>query len=148
MFVSIVGVDNWGQLFPSCTHSITDCSFIQWSVHRHRKQRWNHSALWYEQENWAWGFVASWWWGHVGFRFVCFWLDLKRVWLQPFCITDISVSYTVIKHINCKLTFSAGTISCLEFYGSSHLLSGGQDGLICVWSTKKWECLKSIKAHK
>ncbi|TDH05979.1 hypothetical protein EPR50_G00127940 [Perca flavescens] len=40
-----------------------------------------------------------------------------------------------------------GTITCLEFYGSSHLLSGGEDGLICVWSTKKWECLKSIKAH-
>lgn len=41
-----------------------------------------------------------------------------------------------------------GTISCLEFYGSSHLLSGGEDGLICVWSTKKWECLKAFKAHK
>ncbi|XP_016379827.1 p21-activated protein kinase-interacting protein 1-like isoform X1 [Sinocyclocheilus rhinocerous] len=41
-----------------------------------------------------------------------------------------------------------GTISCLEFYGTSHLLSGGQDGLICVWSTKKWECLKSLNAHK
>ncbi|KAL0966957.1 hypothetical protein UPYG_G00302750 [Umbra pygmaea] len=41
-----------------------------------------------------------------------------------------------------------GTISCLEFYGPSHLLSGGQDGLLCVWSTKKWECLKSIRAHK
>ncbi|KAF3698702.1 p21-activated protein kinase-interacting protein 1-like PAK1-interacting protein 1-like [Channa argus] len=41
-----------------------------------------------------------------------------------------------------------GTITCLEFYGTSHLLSGGEDGLICVWSTKKWECLKSIKAHK
>ncbi|XP_029309650.1 p21-activated protein kinase-interacting protein 1-like [Cottoperca gobio] len=40
-----------------------------------------------------------------------------------------------------------GTITCLEFYGTSHLLSGGEDGLICVWSTKKWECLKSIKAH-
>ncbi|XP_062337193.1 p21-activated protein kinase-interacting protein 1-like [Osmerus eperlanus] len=41
-----------------------------------------------------------------------------------------------------------GTVSCLEFYGTSHLLSGGEDGLLCVWSTKKWECLKSIKAHK
>ncbi|KAF3857967.1 hypothetical protein F7725_011168 [Dissostichus mawsoni] len=40
-----------------------------------------------------------------------------------------------------------GTISCLEFYGTSHLLSGGEDGLICVWGTKKWDCLKSIKAH-
>ncbi|KAM9844519.1 p21-activated protein kinase-interacting protein 1-like [Aulostomus maculatus] len=41
-----------------------------------------------------------------------------------------------------------GTITCLEFYGTSHLLSGGEDGLLCVWSTKKWECLKSIRAHK
>ncbi|XP_072296775.1 p21-activated protein kinase-interacting protein 1-like [Eucyclogobius newberryi] len=41
-----------------------------------------------------------------------------------------------------------GTITCLEFHGSSHLLSGADDGLICVWSTRKWECLKSIKAHK
>uniref|UniRef100_A0A3Q2Q9R5 PAK1 interacting protein 1 n=1 Tax=Fundulus heteroclitus TaxID=8078 RepID=A0A3Q2Q9R5_FUNHE len=41
-----------------------------------------------------------------------------------------------------------GTITCLEFYGNSHLLSGGEDGLLCVWSTKKWECLKTIRAHK
>ncbi|XP_072219907.1 p21-activated protein kinase-interacting protein 1-like [Leuresthes tenuis] len=41
-----------------------------------------------------------------------------------------------------------GTITSLEFYGTTHLLSGGEDGLLCVWSTKKWECLKSIKAHK
>ncbi|XP_051943837.1 p21-activated protein kinase-interacting protein 1-like [Hippocampus zosterae] len=41
-----------------------------------------------------------------------------------------------------------GTITCLEFYGGTHLLSGGEDGLLCVWSTKKWECLKSIKAHR
>ncbi|XP_041101114.1 p21-activated protein kinase-interacting protein 1-like [Polyodon spathula] len=41
-----------------------------------------------------------------------------------------------------------GTISCLEFYGKTHLLSGGEDGLICVWNTKKWECLKSFGAHK
>uniref|UniRef100_A0AAY4DS10 P21-activated protein kinase-interacting protein 1-like n=1 Tax=Denticeps clupeoides TaxID=299321 RepID=A0AAY4DS10_9TELE len=41
-----------------------------------------------------------------------------------------------------------GSITCLEFYGSSHLLSGAEDGLLCVWSTKKWESLKSIKAHR
>ncbi|XP_068016895.1 p21-activated protein kinase-interacting protein 1 isoform X1 [Melanerpes formicivorus] len=41
-----------------------------------------------------------------------------------------------------------GTITCLEFYGTAHLLSGAEDGLICIWSTKRWECLKSIKAHK
>uniref|UniRef100_A0A8C5JK29 PAK1 interacting protein 1 n=1 Tax=Junco hyemalis TaxID=40217 RepID=A0A8C5JK29_JUNHY len=41
-----------------------------------------------------------------------------------------------------------GTITSLEFYGTSHLLSGAEDGLICIWNTKRWECLKSIKAHK
>lgn len=41
-----------------------------------------------------------------------------------------------------------GTITCLEFYGTSHLLSGGEDGLICVWGKKKWECLKTIRAHQ
>ncbi|NXH15775.1 PK1IP protein, partial [Bucco capensis] len=41
-----------------------------------------------------------------------------------------------------------GTVTCLEFYGTTHLLSGAEDGQICIWNTKKWECLKSIKAHK
>ncbi|XP_061448223.1 p21-activated protein kinase-interacting protein 1 isoform X2 [Rhineura floridana] len=41
-----------------------------------------------------------------------------------------------------------GTVTCLEFYGSAHLLSGAEDGLMCIWNTKRWECLKSIKAHK
>ncbi|NWW06695.1 PK1IP protein, partial [Oreocharis arfaki] len=41
-----------------------------------------------------------------------------------------------------------GTVTCLEFYGTAHLLSGAEDGLICIWNTKTWECLKSIKAHK
>ncbi|XP_054611699.1 p21-activated protein kinase-interacting protein 1-like [Dunckerocampus dactyliophorus] len=46
------------------------------------------------------------------------------------------------------LLYHEGSITCLEFYGPTYLLSGGEDGLMCVWSTKKWECLKSIKAHK
>jgi len=46
------------------------------------------------------------------------------------------------------LGFSTGTITCLKFYGNRHLISGAEDGLICVWDAKKWECLKSIKAHK
>nr|XP_060630820.1 p21-activated protein kinase-interacting protein 1 isoform X1 [Anolis sagrei ordinatus] len=41
-----------------------------------------------------------------------------------------------------------GTVTCLEFYGNAHLLSGAEDGFMCVWNTKRWECLKSIKAHK
>ncbi|XP_078395287.1 p21-activated protein kinase-interacting protein 1-like isoform X2 [Cetorhinus maximus] len=47
-----------------------------------------------------------------------------------------------------SLLYHAGTITCLEFYGTTHLLSGAEDGIICVWDTKKWECLKSIPAHK
>nr|XP_040138084.1 p21-activated protein kinase-interacting protein 1 isoform X2 [Ictidomys tridecemlineatus] len=46
------------------------------------------------------------------------------------------------------LGFLTGTITCLKFYGSRHLISGAEDGLICVWDAKKWECLKSIRAHK
>ncbi|MEE6465009.1 hypothetical protein FKM82_006433 [Ascaphus truei] len=41
-----------------------------------------------------------------------------------------------------------GSITCLEFHGNTHLLSGAEDGLICVWNTKKWECQKSFRAHK
>lgn len=46
------------------------------------------------------------------------------------------------------LGFSTGTITCLKFHGNRHLISGAEDGLVCVWDAKKWECLKSIKAHK
>ncbi|XP_006109594.2 p21-activated protein kinase-interacting protein 1-like, partial [Myotis lucifugus] len=48
----------------------------------------------------------------------------------------------------CVFCFSTGTITCLKFHGNRHLISGAEDGLICVWDAKKWECLKSIKAHK
>ncbi|XP_078097115.1 p21-activated protein kinase-interacting protein 1-like isoform X2 [Mustelus asterias] len=47
-----------------------------------------------------------------------------------------------------SLLYHTGTVTCLEFYGTTHLLSGAEDGIICVWDTKKWECLKSIPAHK
>ncbi|XP_063306591.1 p21-activated protein kinase-interacting protein 1 [Pelobates fuscus] len=50
------------------------------------------------------------------------------------------VEHGVLLHHN-------GTITCLEFYGNTHLLSGAEDGLICVWNTKKWECQKTFKAH-
>ncbi|XP_060776986.1 p21-activated protein kinase-interacting protein 1-like [Neoarius graeffei] len=46
-----------------------------------------------------------------------------------------------------SLLHHSGTISCLQFGSSAHLLSAGEDGLLCVWSTKTWECLKSFNAH-
>ncbi|XP_053570716.1 p21-activated protein kinase-interacting protein 1 [Bombina bombina] len=51
------------------------------------------------------------------------------------------VEHGVLLHHN-------GTITCMEFHGNTHLLSGAEDGLICVWNTKKWECQHSFKAHK
>ncbi|GCC19182.1 hypothetical protein chiPu_0018252 [Chiloscyllium punctatum] len=47
-----------------------------------------------------------------------------------------------------SLLYHDGTITCLEFYGKTHLLSGAEDGLICVWDIKRWDCLKTIRAHK
>lgn len=41
-----------------------------------------------------------------------------------------------------------GIIICLKFYGNRYLISGVEDGFICVWDVKKWECLKSIKVYK
>ncbi|XP_075069160.1 p21-activated protein kinase-interacting protein 1 [Mixophyes fleayi] len=51
------------------------------------------------------------------------------------------VEHGVLLHHN-------GSITCLEFHGNTHLLSGAEDGLICVWNTKKWECQQTFKAHK
>ncbi|XP_063779208.1 p21-activated protein kinase-interacting protein 1 isoform X2 [Pseudophryne corroboree] len=51
------------------------------------------------------------------------------------------VEHGVLLHHN-------GSITCLEFYGNTHLLSGAEDGLICVWNIKKWECQQTFKAHK
>ena len=28
------------------------------------------------------------------------------------------------------------------------MLSGSEDGLVAIWRTKGWECLKSMKGHK
>jgi protein MAK11 len=38
-------------------------------------------------------------------------------------------------------------VNATEFYGV-HMLSGGQDGTICIWDAKRWECLVTLKAHK
>ncbi|KAG0286643.1 p21-activated protein kinase-interacting protein 1-like protein [Linnemannia gamsii] len=41
-----------------------------------------------------------------------------------------------------------GTITALTFHTKSHMLSGSDDGKICVWRTKDWECLKIMKGHQ
>ncbi|KAL1920957.1 uncharacterized protein VTP21DRAFT_11592 [Calcarisporiella thermophila] len=41
-----------------------------------------------------------------------------------------------------------GSITTLEFHSKTHLISGSEDGLICIWRSKDWECLKKLKGHK
>ncbi|KAF9931814.1 p21-activated protein kinase-interacting protein 1-like protein [Linnemannia zychae] len=41
-----------------------------------------------------------------------------------------------------------GTITALTFHTKSHMLSGSDDGKICVWRSKDWECLKSMKGNQ
>ena len=41
-----------------------------------------------------------------------------------------------------------GTITCLQFYGDSFLLSGSEDNTICIWRVQDWECLHILGGHK
>lgn len=41
-----------------------------------------------------------------------------------------------------------GTITALTFHNKTHMLSGSDDGKICVWRSKDWECLKIMKGHQ
>jgi len=47
---------------------------------------------------------------------------------------------TLLKH--------SDKITALEFFQNSHLISASADGQICIWRSKDWECIRSIKAHK
>ncbi|KAF9385648.1 p21-activated protein kinase-interacting protein 1-like protein [Podila verticillata] len=41
-----------------------------------------------------------------------------------------------------------GTITALTFHNKTHMLSGSDDGKICVWRSKDWECLKIMKGNQ
>lgn len=41
-----------------------------------------------------------------------------------------------------------GTITCLTFHNSTHMLSASEDNTICVWECCTWECLKTLKGHR
>ncbi|XP_043229026.1 p21-activated protein kinase-interacting protein 1-like isoform X2 [Amphibalanus amphitrite] len=41
-----------------------------------------------------------------------------------------------------------GTITCLEFHGRHHLLSGSEDGRVAVVRTDNWQCEKYLGRHK
>ncbi|ETW08408.1 hypothetical protein H310_00993 [Aphanomyces invadans] len=41
-----------------------------------------------------------------------------------------------------------GAITCLEYYGKSHVLSGSADNTICIWRTSDWNCIHILGGHK
>jgi WD40 repeat protein len=43
-----------------------------------------------------------------------------------------------------------GAVTCVDFGGGAQtlLISGSEDGTLCVWRTKDWECLKILKGHR
>jgi len=47
-----------------------------------------------------------------------------------------------------ELSHHKGSVTALQFYKSSHLLSGSQDGTVCIWRTGDWMCLHVLGGHK
>jgi len=47
-----------------------------------------------------------------------------------------------------ELLHHKGTITALGFVGSSHLLSGSEDGLVCIWRVYDWSLLHILGGHK
>lgn len=42
----------------------------------------------------------------------------------------------------------AGTVTCAEIWGGTHLLTGSEDKTIVVWRTKDWVSLSTLRGHK
>jgi len=47
-----------------------------------------------------------------------------------------------------ELLHHKGTITALGFVGSSHLLSGSEDGAVCIWRVYDWSLLHILGGHK
>lgn len=39
-------------------------------------------------------------------------------------------------------------MSCLEFWTATNLITGGEDGQVCLWRCNDWEVLLKFRAHK
>ncbi|CAM9792042.1 unnamed protein product [Choristocarpus tenellus] len=41
-----------------------------------------------------------------------------------------------------------GTVTCMEFYKSTHLLTGSEDHTLCIWRVHDWALLHVLGGHK
>lgn len=42
----------------------------------------------------------------------------------------------------------SGSINTFDFFGNSHMLSGGDDAQVAIWRTSDWECVHVLAGHK
>ncbi len=54
----------------------------------------------------------------------------------------------MIKKARIVCFLPVGSITCLCFHGDSHMISSGEDGMLCVWDTNSWDCMKVLRGHK
>ena len=46
------------------------------------------------------------------------------------------------------LMLHEGTVTSVAFFGGTHMLSGGEDGGVCIWNAKTWDNLKVLRGHR
>lgn len=56
--------------------------------------------------------------------------------------------YVIIVCYILEFYFFTGTINCLANFESSYMLSGSEDGSICIWRSGNWQCEKTLKGHQ
>jgi protein MAK11 len=57
--------------------------------------------------------------------------------------------FDLIKHKEVgSLLEHKAAVTAVDFFRSSHMLSGSQDGTVCVWRVADWLCLDNMRGHK
>lgn len=67
-------------------------------------------------------------------------------WL-PLCLARQPLTTLHARLIaGCRL--APGSVTCVSFAGDGHMLTGGEDGVVCIWRMHDWLCLHKLGGHK
>jgi protein MAK11 len=49
-----------------------------------------------------------------------------------------------------SLVHHEGQVTCADFFSTTHLITGGEEGSIAIWRRKnnEWDLVKPMKGHK